>query len=214
MIIYKVTNKLNDKIYIGKTMQSLSKRKASHYKKIKYKSNTNFHRALRKYPKNVFLWEIEKECKNEIELNESEIYFINKYDAYKTGYNMTLGGDGGTTFKNGDNLYKKIKHKLSNWKNGNPGATPEAIAKRIETFKKTKWVSGKYHGNYGHKHNIGILVGEKNPMFGKTPTNARKVKINGVDYNSIKHASRELNLSEPTIRKRCLDKNNINYEFL
>lgn len=213
MIIYKVTNTLNGKIYIGKTKQSLSKRKARHYESANHKSDTNFHSALRKYPKEVFLWEIEMECTDENELNESEMYFINKYDTYKTGYNMTLGGNGGLTFKKGDALYERIKHKLSNWKNGNPGATPEAIAKRVQTFKKTKWVSGKQHGNYGHKHNIGILVGEKNPMFGKTPTNARKVKINGVTYDSIKKASLELKIAENTIRRRCLNKNNINYEF-
>lgn len=214
MIIYKVTNKLNNKVYIGKTIQSLAKRKARHYESANRNSDTNFHSALRKYPKDAFLWEIEKQCNNEDELNESEMYFITKYDSYKSGYNMTIGGSGGITYKKGDLLYERIKNKLGKWKNGNPGATTEAITKRIESFKKVNWISGESHGNYGHNHNIGILTGKKNPMFGKTPANARKIKINGVSYDSIKKASLELKMAEATIRKRCLDDKNINYEFL
>jgi group I intron endonuclease len=214
MLIYKVTNKLNGKIYIGKTKQTLSKRKIAHYERVKYNSPTNFHNALRLYSKDDFIWEVLMECNDENELNQYEIHFIKKYDTYKTGYNMTEGGDGGITYKKGNLLYEKVKDKLGKWKNGNPGATPTAIQKRIETFKNVKWISGEKHGNYGHNHNAGILIGEKNPMFGKTPTNARKVKINGVYYDSLKKASNELKMAEKTIRNRCLDITNKNYEFI
>jgi group I intron endonuclease len=213
MLIYKVFNKTNGKIYIGKTKQSLVKRKVAHYNSANGNSPSNFHNALRFYSKDDFVWEILIECKTEEELNNYEIHFIKKYDTYKTGYNMTEGGDGGTTYKKGDLLYEKIKHKLGKWKNGNPGATKEAIEKRIKTFKSIEWPAGKDHKNYGHKHNVGILVGEKNPMFGKTPPNSRKVNINGVVYNSITKASLELGLTQWFIRKRCLDNQNINYEF-
>ena len=214
MLIYKVTNKLNGKIYIGKTKQTLSKRKSAHYKRVMENSPTNFHNALRLYGKDNFIWEILIECDDNIKLNEYEIHFINEYDTYKNGYNMTEGGDGGITYKKGDELYNRVKDKLGKWKNGNPGATPKAIEKRLKTFQNTKWVSGESHGNFGHKNNVGILVGEKNPMFGKTPTNARKIKINGVYYDSIKKASLELKMAEKTIRNRCLDNKNINYELL
>jgi group I intron endonuclease len=214
MLIYKVTNKLNGKIYIGKTKQTLSKRKSAHYKRVMENSPTNFHNALRLYSKDNFIWEILIECDDSIKLNEYEIHFINEYDTYKNGYNMTEGGDGGITYKKGDELYNRVKDKLGKWKNGNPGATPIAIEKRLKTFQNTQWVSGELHGNFGHKNNVGILVGEKNPMFGKTPTNARKIKINGVYYDSIKKASLELKMAEKTIRNRCLDNKNINYELL
>ena len=207
MIIYKVTNTLNGKVYIGKTKQSLSKRKSAHYKRVNENSLTNFHNALRKYPKDIFTWEIESECKNLSRLNECEINCIKKYDTFVSGYNMTNSGDGGYTYKRGDVMYEKIKHKLGKWENGNPGATTEAIKKRLESFKKVIWPSGKSHKNYGHNHNVGILTGEKNPMYGKTPSNARKVEIDGVVYDSIAKASRELSINPTTIADRCKNNN-------
>lgn len=206
MIIYKVTNNSNNKIYIGKTTQSLSKRKATHYKSAKEGSPSNFHNALRFYSKDTFKWEIEMMCETESDLNIWEAHFIKKYDTYKNGYNMTLGGDGGITYKKGDMLYEKIKSKLGKWKNGNPGATKQAIEKRLETFKKIDWISGPSHKNYGHSHNAGILVGSKNPM-------AKIVIIDDIEYETLISASRILKISESTIRYRCNSKNYKNFKY-
>jgi|688.fasta_scaffold04739_24 group I intron endonuclease len=206
MIIYKVTNKLNNKIYIGKTKQSLLKRKAAHYKSAESNSPSNFHNALRFYSKDDFIWEIEQVCSNEIELNQYESHFIEKYDTYTIGYNMTFGGDGGLTYRKGDELYERVKPKLGKWKNGNPGATTEAIRKRVETFKNVKWISGELHKNFGHRHNAGILVGKKNPM-------ARQIIVDGVEYETIINASSVLLIPESTIRYRCNSENYKNYKY-
>lgn len=206
MIIYKVTNLKTNKIYIGKTIKSLKERTIGHYDQALYmNSQTNFHRALRKYNKSDFKWEVLCECISNDELNQKEIFYINEFDTYKTGYNMTEGGDGGATFKKGDRLYHRIKHKLSNWKNGNPGATKEAIAKRVETFKNTKWVSGKNHGNYG-KPRI--------DMLGKVAHNSKPVIIDGIEYVSTGIAAKELGLKDSEIvRVRCHSKKWKNYKY-
>lgn len=202
MIIYKVTNKENNKVYIGKTVRELKVRKWAHYDSARnLNSETNFHRALMKYPKESFVWEIIGNANTEDKLNQLEIDFIKEYNSFRIGYNMSEGGTGGLTYKKGSPLYEKIKHKLGKWKNGNPGSTKEAIEKRKETFKNTDWISGENHGNYGHSHNKGILVGEKNPMYGKTPTNARKIEVNGVVYNSVTEACKKLNTHGGKIRK-------------
>jgi len=215
MIIYKVTNTLNGKIYIGKTIGELKRRKWAHYDSAKnLKSQTNFHRALVKYPKKAFEWEVICETNDKSELDTLEKHYINEYNTFKTGYNMTLGGDGGFTYDKDSELYQHIKSKLGKWKDGNPGSTKEAIQKRIKTFKNTKWISGTSHKNYGHNHNVGILVGEKNPMYGKVPTNAKKVIIDDVEYNSIKAASIAIKLSVPTIVKKCLDNNISNFNYV
>lgn len=214
MIIYKVTNLTNGKVYIGKTITKLSKRKVRHYTSAKRGSETNFHRALRIYPVECFEWEILYEAHNSHELNELEINYIKEYNSYEKGYNMTEGGDGGATIKKGTELYERVKHKFSNWKNGNPGATPDAIKKRVETFKTVKWASGKSHSNYGHSHNKGCLLGKDNPMYGKTPTNARMVIINGITYKSVASAARELNTHSGKIRKLCLDTKEKNYNYI
>ncbi len=93
MIIYKATNTVNDKSYIGKTIHSLHLRKGQH---LRSNETTHFHRALRKYGKDMFDWSVIKETKTEKELDNQEIKFIKEYDTYKNGYNSTIGGDNGT----------------------------------------------------------------------------------------------------------------------
>lgn len=214
MIAYRVTNLNDKKVYIGKTTQTLSQRKSAHLQSVKGGSESNFHRAVRKYGNDSFIWEVLGEYDTIEEMDYAEVNYITEYDSYKNGYNMTKGGDGGLTYKKGTELYERTKHKLGKWKNGNPGATTEAIAKRIETFsKKTDWLSGKAHPNYGHSHNKGILIGDKNPMYGKTPTNARRVIIDGVTYKSVVGAARELGVNKALIRRKCMDIKIKNYKY-
>ena len=91
--IYKVTNKENEKFYIGRTRyKCLYMRKATHKWYAKQGSNLPFPNALRKYGVNGFNWEILEECEDD-KAGEREIYWIDKL---KPQYNATLGGDGGT----------------------------------------------------------------------------------------------------------------------
>jgi group I intron endonuclease len=202
MIIYKATNVSNGKVYIGKTTLSLNVRKARHYASAKRGSETNFHRALRIHSNECFKWEILSKAIDETELNEFEVKYIKEYNSYKKGYNMTEGGDGGFTYKKGTEMYERIKHKLGKWKNGNPGATKEAIEKRLEAFKKVNWPNGKSHSNYGHSYNKGCLLGNNNPMYGKVPTNARRIQIDDKTYDSITAASKGEGVSTNTIYNR------------
>ena len=70
---------LNDKSYIGKTIRSLHLRKGQH---LRSNETTHFHRALRKYGKDMFDWSVIKETKTEKELDNQEIKFINLLSAY------------------------------------------------------------------------------------------------------------------------------------
>jgi group I intron endonuclease len=195
MIIYKVTNTKNTKIYIGQTVGTLKSRKLVHFKRMLEGSETNFHRALRKYGKEVFIWETIHICNSKEELNKFEIFFIKKYNSYKDGYNMTLGGDGGMTYRKGDVLYERIKHKLGKWQNGNPGATPIAIKKRIESFKSVNWPSGESHQSYGK---------ERKFLQGVPTHNAYPVIIDNIEYRTTGEAARILNLKDSeVVRCRC-----------
>ncbi len=96
MLIYKVTNIVNNKVYIGQTIKTLIHRKKQHHslslsKQIKTKSY--FIRAIDKYGINKFKWEIIKVCNNINELNKWEKYYIKKFNSFgKGGYNLTNGG--------------------------------------------------------------------------------------------------------------------------
>lgn len=93
-IIYKVTNDLNNNVYIGQTVYLLENRWEWHIKKAgNPKDNCKFHKALRELGSNHF--KIEEITRVNIkELDDAEIYYINFYDSFFNGYNSTLGGGG------------------------------------------------------------------------------------------------------------------------
>jgi len=94
-IIYCVTNIINNKKYIGQTTKSLKVRKRNHLSTIK-RNETAFQKAINKYGKENFTWEIIDHAHSLEELNSKEIFWIDYYNTYgKNGYNMTLGGQGG-----------------------------------------------------------------------------------------------------------------------
>lgn len=92
MLIYKVTNKINNKVYIGLTTTTLHQRRLEHERS---KDQTHFHRAIKKYGKENFIWEILEECNDKEKLCELEKQYIKKYDSIKQGYNCTTGGETG-----------------------------------------------------------------------------------------------------------------------
>lgn len=91
--IYQITNKMNGKIYIGKTEFSIEKRFKEHckdaFKKIAEKRP--LYSAMRKYGIENFEISLieETDCPE-----EREIYWIEQKRSFKNGYNATVGGDG------------------------------------------------------------------------------------------------------------------------
>lgn len=88
MIVYKVTNKINGKVYIGQTTRSLDKRWAQHVRCAKKGVKTKICYAIRKYGAENFELEVLCTAYSKSELNDLEIYYIHKYDSIRTGYNM------------------------------------------------------------------------------------------------------------------------------
>jgi group I intron endonuclease len=97
-IVYKAENPVNKKVYIGKTTKTLERRKNLHLAKSRVQTY-HFSLAIRKYGIDYFIWSIIEECETKTDLNNREVYWINKYNSNNKdiGYNMTKGGDGGYT---------------------------------------------------------------------------------------------------------------------
>ena len=91
--IYKITNKLNNKVYIGQTIKSCQKRWTQHKNNSNkpYFSQIVLYKAFNKYGIDNFEFEEIEEVPNEM-LDEREKYWIEQYDSYFEGYNSTLGG--------------------------------------------------------------------------------------------------------------------------
>ena len=102
--IYKITNKVNGKSYIGQTIQSVKERFYQHCatKCSQAILNMVIHKAIAKYGKSNFTIEVIEEVES-ANLNDRERYWIRYYDSYNNGYNSTEGGqDGIKLFKNLD----------------------------------------------------------------------------------------------------------------
>lgn len=97
--IYQIKNLQNNKIYIGKTINIVNRRN-EHFNDLK--TNTHVNKRLQndynKYGKDNFEFTYKAyEIEDASELNQLEIDTIEKYNSFKDGYNLTLGGDGGNT---------------------------------------------------------------------------------------------------------------------
>ena len=81
--VYKITCKVNNKIYIGQTIESLTQRFNRHMGYQKDEHDTKFYRAIRKYGKDNFYIELLEEVSNQNELDKL-IEYIKKTDLPKT----------------------------------------------------------------------------------------------------------------------------------
>ena len=91
--IYKITNKVNGKSYIGQTIQNVKERFYQHcaIKCSQAVLNMAIHRAINKYGKSNFTIEVIEEVES-TNLNDRERYWIKYYNSYNNGYNSTKGG--------------------------------------------------------------------------------------------------------------------------
>ena len=91
--IYKITNNINNKLYIGKTERTIAVRWNEHLRHIDTYPNIPLYRAMKKYGIESFQINEIEECDNQ-QVNEREQYWIAFYNTYEDGYNCTRGGDG------------------------------------------------------------------------------------------------------------------------
>lgn len=90
--IYVIKNRINNKLYIGQTTQSVENRFKQHLKCLKSNSVQLISKAIKKYGKSNFYVEILEECLIE-ELNTKEEYYIELYNSFNDGYNLCKGGN-------------------------------------------------------------------------------------------------------------------------
>lgn len=170
-IIYKVTNLINNKCYIGKTSITLEKRKWQHINDSKIKRyNSIFHNALRKYGIENFKWEVLCECDNNDMLNirETMKIIVEHSHVSECGYNMTYGGDG---------LPVGYKH------------TEESI-QRMSDFQKGRKKSEEHKqkigsSNKGKKRSEDAKQRNRIAHLGKITSETTKQKISNSHKNRI-----------------------------
>lgn len=107
MIIYKIENKIDGKIYIGKTTRNLDIRIEEHFNCRK--DDSYLHKAIRKYGKDNFIISTIEEVNDIKTLNDREKFWINYFNCKSPkGYNLTDGGDGVIGYLHTNETKKKI----------------------------------------------------------------------------------------------------------
>lgn len=168
MIIYKTTNLINGKFYIGKHNSSDD---------CYLGSGAILKNAIKKYGRHNFIRETIEECLDD-NVDEREIYWIAKLNAIEYGYNLTNGGEGGDTISGHPNK-EQICRKMSKNHKG-----------------QQAWNKGIHHTEE-HKRKISDAVsGEKNPFYGKIHSNESRKKIGEKSKDRIPSEETRRKMSE------------------
>jgi group I intron endonuclease len=99
VIVYKVTNLINGKIYIGQTVRTVERRQAKHIEAAK-SGTYALNNAMRKHGVENFVFETLFHCLSKEEMDRKEIETIKTMGSkVPHGYNLTDGGEGSVGFK-------------------------------------------------------------------------------------------------------------------
>ena len=171
ILIYRITNSVNEKPYIGQTSRTLEIRFNSH--KYSKKKNGKLYKAIKKHGIEKFKIE-EIDCAfSKEQADNKEIFWIKHYDAIDNGYNIHIGGN----CQSGENNNFFGKHH-----------TEESINK-IKKGNKNKVFSEDYRKKLSKAATDRIL---KNPVICIT---------NGITYISATEAARSLNLDKSQVSR-------------
>jgi len=153
MLIYKITNKINGKIYIGQTIQTLVDRISNHLADSKRdrikRVKSKLHRAISKYGITNFVFEVLDTADSQDELNQKEQKYVTEFKSNvdTIGYNLLSGGK-----QNGKHsreslekmkasslkmLKKRKDEGIAHWNKGRL-STPESNEKRRQKILGVK----------------------------------------------------------------------------
>lgn len=166
--IYKATNLLNNKSYIGFTSK-FHERKLRHFRK---NSCSKFYRAIQKYGCDAFEWTIlYQSLDRDHTLNEMEEYFIQLYDSRENGYNICRGG---RAVNLGKKLSEETKHKMSLAAKGKKKSAEhiKALSQALKGRIGVKSMLGRKHSAERNK-----LMSEKMKGRKFSPETIEKMRI-------------------------------------
>lgn len=221
--IYIIKNKINNKVYIGQSV-NIKVRWWAHLQAatnpLDQSHHTEIHQVMSKLGIENFYMEVLEECEYD-KLSEREIYWINYYDSYNNGYNMTLGGEANKGETNGRALlteemvkeirlaynnhipfrevYQKYKNTISKrglqkvWR----GENWTHVMMEVYTDENRKWHSTVAKG---FEQQEGLNNKQKACSEDEIEL-MRKLRKEGFSYRKI---SEQVNRSMSVVRKYCL----------
>jgi group I intron endonuclease len=216
--IYLITNTVNKKVYIGKTVKMPFLRFEQHIDNAfnPRLKKTYLYNAICKYGKDAFSMEVIERCYSKDELEKREVFYILKYKSYlpDIGYNMTVSSDGGviTAVKLSRQGEKNANYQMGFYRHWIEKYGQLKADEMLLEFKETQKELGRIayetqnkkdkltfkghtHTDEGNEKNRQSKLGKKNPMYGKTPYDVWVIKF-GIEEANKKFEIYERNRQE------------------
>ncbi len=161
--IYKLTNIVTNKIYIGYTKMGIENRIHKHYTNAISGIETKLYYSIRKHGIDKFKYECIDTSDSFYGIKHKEIHWIEYYDSYKKGYNMTTGGDGGDIINQlSPEKYQIFIDKMRNIMSGskNPKysgySDDEIVDLAVKCFIENdfNWIRSNWYRDYCSKLNV------------------------------------------------------------
>ena len=152
MCIYKITNLINNKVYIGLTKVSITNRWYDHLRHCRNKVNKPLYNSINKYGVDKFTIKIIDSCDDGSQLEQLEIKYIAEYKSTdrQFGYNLTHGGE--SCFNMSDEVKQRASERMTGttmsqesidkMKQTLASRTPEEVKAKIEKELATKRKNG------------------------------------------------------------------------
>lgn len=190
MIIYKITNNVNGKVYIGQTVRTLKERIGEHLRH----NNLLVQKAIHKYGVDNFKFKVIDKAKNIDELNKKEMKWIGFYNCLVPfGYNQCIGGDNTIGFHHREESKQAMSIKKSEMYLGenNP-----FFGKTHSEEQRLKWSKERKGRNLDKAREASIKTIQRKVLNVET----------GEIFNSVKEAALKYNLKSTHITRVCRGK--------
>lgn len=202
-IIYKVTNKETEEIYVGITTKSLEDRKKDHLKKSNKGKSYAFQNVIATYGEDAFKWEQIDTAVTIDELAKKEKEYILEYNSKEEGYNSDSGGGIQKTVYQYDILTGSLINKYSNLTNAGAvvGLNKQDLSKVCLSVNK---VSKGFYWTYDY-------VEKFIPLKDKRKKKVYQYNIQGEfidEFESVSEASKKTGLNKSSIAKVCRGERN------
>lgn len=168
VIVYQATNTVNGHRYIGYTSRGLTARRKGHFNQASSGSAYVFHRALRKYGRDNFVFEILADFNGDEDL--ARAYECEAIAAYKPEYNLTYGGEGGT-------LAEESRKKIGDANRGKK--MPPSF-----TEKRRAFLTGRKHTEETKAKMRAVQKGHAPTRTGPIPEDVRR-KISAANKGQV-----------------------------
>ena len=192
--LYKITNQINGKVYVGITKLELDQRWKQHVSQSK-SPKYPLHRAINKHGQDNFCITLLYECDDRRTISEMEEPTILSYDSRENGYNVAKGGYGGDL---GDAVNAKRKITISNYS--------DEVKQRLSDMRRVRQTGQTKHNSSGRKSQSEKLMGNQHAL-GLKHTDETKRKISEANANKPKSDSTKQKMSDYAIS------NHINTRF-